>query len=103
MAINPISRDEFDAYEPFRAPGVEMLADEQEWYADDFGNVLGSVIRDKVDDDWSYVILGRDERGRFRAIDVDSSIETRQRASTELLRKMAELETSGELDFPQGD
>jgi hypothetical protein len=75
MAINSISREEFDAYQPARTPNIEALVEEVEWFADDRGVIIGALARDRTDNDWSFVVLGRDERGAFRAIEFDVSIE----------------------------
>ncbi|MFQ5903792.1 MAG: hypothetical protein ACE5JO_08885 [Candidatus Binatia bacterium] len=103
MGIVPLSKTEFDAYLPARNLNLPPIAEEVEWFADERRNVLGIVVRDRIDDDWLYVILGRDEQLRFRAISLDVSIESRDEARERLLAAMAELEVSGESVFPQGD
>jgi hypothetical protein len=41
---------------------------EKGWYR--CGDVLGLVLIDNVDHDWSWVVLGRDEGGNYRAVDL---------------------------------
>lgn len=47
---------------------------EDGWYRR--GDVLGLVLIDNVDHDWSWVVLERDERGDYRAIDLGVSCAT---------------------------
>jgi hypothetical protein len=103
MAIRSVSRDEFDKFKPARSPILEMTIEEVEWFADDGGIVIGVLARDRADDDWSAAILGRDERGQFRAIDMAVSVKTRDEARTLLNAKMEKALATGETVFPQGD
>jgi len=103
MPIHSISRQEFDAYKPARAPGIEMLVEEVEWFADERGVIIGALARDRTDHDWSYVVLGPDERGAFRGIEFRVNIDSLDAARESLLTKMREIESTGQLDFPQHD
>ncbi len=78
-----------------------MIADEREWYKTMGGEVLGIIIRDQIDNDWVYVVLGPDEHGEFRSIDVESSIVDHVAARTRLHAKMTKLAESGQRVFPQ--
>lgn len=80
MPAHPITRDEFDAYQPLRAPDSERLYEEVEWFADEMGNIIGSIIRDRTDDDWSWVMMGRDV---FRAIELDTCLPTPQKLKSD--------------------
>jgi hypothetical protein len=71
--------------------------------ADEGGKVIGLVARDKADNDWSIGVLGPDERGQFRAIDMKVNIEDRDSAREELRAKMEKAIASGRTVFPQGD
>ena len=53
MGIRVVSRLEFDAYGPARAPESEDIFEETEWFADDAGVVIGLIAMDKSDRDWS--------------------------------------------------
>jgi hypothetical protein len=102
MGIRPVSRIEFDEYGPARAPESEMIFDETEWFADDTGVVIGLIALDKRDQDWFIGVLGPDERGVFRAIDVESCIENIDDARAQLIKKMEGAVSTGERIFPQG-
>jgi hypothetical protein len=98
-----VSRPEFDGYNPARAPESEEIFEETEWFADDDGVVIGLIARDKSDQDWFVGVLGRDERGTFRAIDVESCIENIDAARIQLIEKMEEALATGARIFPQPD
>lgn len=103
MAVKPISQTKFDSYHPARTPIAEVVCEETDWYADDAGNVIGAVVRDRTDNDWGYVILGRDEHGHFRCFDQKASIQEKRTARTELIAAMSKVEASGQMEFPQHD
>ena len=69
MSIKAISQPRFEALCFMRLGRAKLVSEEREWYSDNDENVLGVVIFDLPDEDWLYVILGRDEVARFRAID----------------------------------
>ncbi len=103
LAINPISRPQFDAFEPARMPIGGVIWDEIEWFADEAGNVIGVLTYDSKDDDWGYAVLGRDSNGVFRAIENDVSIERKDVARTRLVAEMERVAGTGRTVFPQGD
>jgi hypothetical protein len=103
MGIRHLSRIEFDAYDPARLPESEEIFEETEWFADDIGIVIGVIALDRSDRDWFIGVLGRDEHGVFRAIDVESSIETIDDARVQLIAMMEKALATGLTVFPQGD
>ena len=98
-----MSRAEFDAYDPARLPESEEVFQETEWFADDGGVVIGLIAIDKADKDWFIGVLGRDERGTFRAIDVESSLQNIDDARIQLIAMMEKALATGLMVFPQGD
>ena len=72
-----------------RHPVAELLAEEVEWYSDDGERVLATLFRDITDDDYCFLLLARDEVGRFRCIDVDCSFPTVQLAREKLKAAIA--------------
>ena len=102
MTIKSISRARFDALCFLRRPGTKFHGEEREWYADENENVLGVVILDRTDQDWLYVVLGRDEVARFRAIDQEINYRTDTEARIAAHKKMEEYSLVGETIFPQG-
>jgi hypothetical protein len=101
MAIEEISRHEFDAFSPARSAMVMTIAEEVSWHADTARNIIGAMFLEKTDKDWGFVILGRDPKGEFRAIKVGASIATKKGAKAQLLMEIGKVEESGETVFPQ--
>ena len=69
--------------------GDPRLHEEVMWYATSDDRVLGVVIRDRVDNDFGWVILTQDSN-MFRAIDVQTSCSTVELATEELHGAMRE-------------
>jgi hypothetical protein len=103
MNLNRLRKARFDALCYSRNPIFDIAANVTEWWADAQEKVLGIVLLDLTDHDWSIVILGRDEVGMFRAIAVDVCFTTQGEASTHLQRRMLEFVATGATDFPQND
>ena len=101
MPVGEITKEEFDQLEPFRGPGVGTLILEKEWYADQAKNVIGALSFDTEYNDWGYVILGKDEEGDFRGIELEISKQSPEHARDLLIQKLSELEESGQTMFPQ--
>ncbi len=101
FAIGAITKDEFQAICGFALPPSNPIGEEHGWFSDETNAFLGVVVRDKIDDDWGYVILARDRHFQFRAIEVAASISSRDRARTELQRKAADLLSRPQRIFPQ--
>jgi len=49
------------------------------------------VVRDRTDDDFAGVVMARDRRGRFRAVELTTFEPTRRRAQALLRRDMERL------------
>lgn len=103
MIVKQISKARFDALTFSKHPFAAVLATEIEWYADINENVLGSLIQDLTDQDWNYIVLGRDERGLFRWIDGNVSFAQIGDARRELLHKLQHFAREGKTVFPQGE
>ena len=61
------------------------------------------MLRDIIDNDFVYVVLGRDENCVFRCIEVESSLPNFGMARSRLKRKLQELSFTGITIFAQGD
>lgn len=103
LAIGAITKLEFRAACSFAIPDPNPIGEEQGWFSDETDSFLGVIIRDKIDNDWGFVVLARDEIFRFRAIEFECSFATRDQARLELLTKIAGLLSSPQRIFPQGD
>jgi len=102
MTIRPITSARFEALCFFRNPELKLYAEEREWYSDETENVLGVVLFDKIDFDWNFVILGRDEMERFCAIDQDINFPSADDARKAVHEKMLSHSAAGTRTFPQG-
>ncbi|OMI16889.1 glycosaminoglycan attachment protein [Leptospira weilii] len=56
-----------------RSPHVEMYATEISWFSNEDETVLGLILLDNIDGDFSAIVLGRDEIQRYRAFDLSVS------------------------------
>jgi hypothetical protein len=100
-----ITRRQFDAYCYTRLPHVRFTAEEVEWYSLFDNRLLAIVLRDVADDDFGFVILGRDSRKLFRCIEVGSDFRSRpSEARQALARHLADNYSGNALEvYPQGD
>lgn len=81
MPIRSIDVARFNALAGYtRNPRLVALVQEFHWFESDDGRVLGVQTWDRFDRDFGWIALGRDERGQFRAIDVDSSLPSAEHA-----------------------
>lgn len=64
-----ISKIQFNSYCYCRQPQLQFFSKEIEWYSLFDNRLLAVVIFDFTDNDYGYVILGRDENRLFRCID----------------------------------
>lgn len=100
--VKKLTRARFNALCYSRMPVAAQMTREVEWWADSQERVIGTVLFDLTDKDWSWIVLGRDERGLFRPIDLGVSIETREKAQLALREALRKHAASGEI-FPQQD
>lgn len=104
MELKALSRRRFEALAGYtRKPEIILYVEEIEWYATADERLIGMLVRDRIDDDFGWVILGRDERLRFRAIDVNSSLPTPDTARQQLFTRMREQYEKPDEAYHQGD
>lgn len=91
LDVQSILKSEFHSLfeAPFPMPG--FIAVEKEWFANKKRTVLGAVLLDSSDNDWSYVILQKAEEGIFHYIDGEVSLDTKEVAREKLINKMKEI------------
>lgn len=69
-----INKKRFDALAGYtRLPPIVLIIQEAGWFSTEDERLLGLVSWDRFDHDYGWIVLGRDQRGRFRAIDQDVS------------------------------
>jgi len=104
IEIKKISKQLFDAYVfSSRSPNIVFFAEEVEWYANSNETILGVIALDKIDSDFAAVILGRDEIGRFRAFNLQTSFNKIDDAVFWLKNTVKWYTGLGKTVFPQGD
>lgn len=102
MSATTITRERFEALCYSRTPLVERISEEREWWANNDEKNLGIVLFENPDQQWFWIVLGRDERGVFRCVDIQVSIDTKEEASQLLKSNLSEWETRPEEDSFQG-
>jgi hypothetical protein len=103
IEIKEISKQLFDSYVLLsRSPNIHFLSKELQWYANSNETILGVVSIDKIDNDYSAVMLGRDEIGRFRAFNLQTSFVRNEDAILWLKNTIKWYTGLGKTIFPQG-
>ena len=87
--VKSLSKFQFQAFPHAPRPAIhDYLIEEHEWYSDDEECTLGVLFRDKLDDDWAYVILQSGPDSVFRCVAVDASFNERDVAQSKLLAEL---------------
>ena len=87
----PISRTLFDLLAiGTRRAITRALSSELSWWSDLNGDIIGTVILDRVDHDYGWILLARDLVGRFRCADIEASISSERIATARLRVAMTE-------------
>ncbi len=73
-----------------RSSRVVLIVEELSWWASRDERVIGFVSRDKIDNDYSWMILARDRVGRFRCVDCKVSYKTERSAEDALHAAIAD-------------
>jgi hypothetical protein len=101
--VRKLSKPRFEALLYRRKPLTHLIRKELEWWSNDDESLIATVSLDLIDNDFSWVALGRDEKAVLRAVALNVSKTTIEDARAELHERMAELSESGDKVFPQGD
>lgn len=103
-AIVPLEQRRFEALAGYtRHPIIIEVTQEFAWRATADERILGLASWDRADYDFGWVILARDERFRYRAIDVNASLPSADAALAELEARMLTHAARPDTDFHQGD
>ncbi len=102
--VREISRRQFDAFCFSRHPMARVTANEKQWFIAYDRKILASVFMDNIDGDFGYVIMGRDERKMFRALEVSTDFRRDVvTAKNDLFKAIKKYKDDGETFYPQGD
>ena len=104
FGVVPMMRQRFEVYVSWtRSPIAGFVTQELECFSDVAETVLGALALDNTDRDFGFVTLGRDEKGRFRCIDVGVDFEVKSNARIALFKSIKANSDSGLKMFAQGD
>src|SRR5881392_4223381 len=102
--MKPISKLRFDAFVGYtRLPTVALFIQELAWYEEGDAILFGFTALDRSDDDYSAMVLARDAKGRFRAVDLMTSMSTEAEAAIWLRVRMSTLSSERPEAHYQGD
>jgi hypothetical protein len=101
--VREITLRQFNAYCYVRSPFLNVILEEICWFEAFRKKIVATIVLDKIDKDFGFVILGRDNRKIFRAIHVEANYETFGDAKLALFEKLKEYENDGNDVYPQGD
>lgn len=103
-AIKALSSIRFKALAGYaREPATVLIFEELEFYATNDERVLGVLARDRHDNDYGWVILGRDEKLRYRAISAGSEFPTQGTGREDLFRILKIEHAKPDEEFHQLD
>jgi hypothetical protein len=89
--ISRISKLRFNALAGYsRQPYAEVLSEELAWFEHRMVPVLGVLLLDRSDADFGGVIVGKDQSGRYRCIDINGWYERPDTAQIKLMDCMNE-------------
>jgi hypothetical protein len=80
--VHQIDLKEFNKHKIGRAPYYLMPTEERFWYKHE--DRLGIVLFDKIDKDWSFVVLCEHRDGRYRCYDLGTSFKDSKSAEAAL-------------------
>ncbi|NIJ09534.1 hypothetical protein FHS31_003167 [Sphingomonas vulcanisoli] len=88
-----------------RLSPAPYLYEEVAYWADLEERVIGVIARDNQDNDYYWALLARDRNGRFRSVDINSSLRSADYATVALRERIAKAVTEDDLALlgTQGD
>lgn len=103
MAVREIEERRFEALAGYTRDYQTILyLQEFAWFETDDGRVLGLQVWDRTDRDFAWLVLGRDERARFRMVDCGHSLGSAEEARAALEASMLEWQAGPDDAMFQG-
>jgi hypothetical protein len=104
MPVRSINLKRFNILAAYtRQPSSYLLSEELEHLATDGDKVLGVLIRDRVDDDYVGLVLGKDESAQYRCVDVLTFTNLYDSARDQLIAALETWHLRRDEDFFQGE
>ena len=101
---SPISQLRFNALAGYcRHPMTHQFAEEVRWFQHAGERLLTAIVRDRFDNDFGGIILGRDRRGRFRWVGASAFHNTIRDAEALLHQESRKLSAAPDEEYYQGD
>jgi hypothetical protein len=99
-----ITRRQFDAFCYARQPLLRIISEEVDWFEAFNKKLLATIVFDRTDSDYGYIILGRDSQKMFRCIDVSANFcSTKIEAEHNLRKYISKYKDDGNEFYSQGD
>lgn len=101
--MREITESQFNAYCYARQPHVRTISKEIKWFEAGNRKLLATLLLDRIDKDYNFVILARDSRRLFRAWNISCSHPTIEDAEAKLALALDELVNDGKTVYEHGD
>ncbi|EQC0992690.1 TPA: hypothetical protein ACKP6A_002331 [Pseudomonas aeruginosa] len=102
--MRPITNQRFNAFAAYcRSPQALAMADEVLWYEAEESRIMAAIIRERVDGEYGGIILGRDEKERYRWINGTEFFKSKIQARVALRAKINKIIPIFEQHRKQGD
>jgi hypothetical protein len=104
LEVRQISLARFNALGGYaRKPGSWLVFEELEHFEVASGNVIGIATKDITDQDFSGIVLAKDQKQRFRCVDIVKFCSTPEEAKLALFAGMQQASRAQIKDHHQGD
>ena len=100
MAVKDVSRAEFNRLLPLHSTLEHLIGKEVEWFSDKTGNILATIALGDSNRGWNYVILKRNQMGKFHVCDVGCNFYSHAAARVDLMIAMAAASQNRWVQFP---
>lgn len=94
-----ISKEQFHSIANLDPPPSQVFTTERAWFQ--HGDMLGVVLHDNVDHDWSFVVLARDLSEQHRCFNLGTDYQSQDQATRAMLAILNSFQ--GNETFAQGD
>jgi hypothetical protein len=98
--IKSISRRDIDRFLPHRLNIDRFIGAEAEWFSDAEGNIIGAIAEGTPNMHWGYVVLRREENGKYRFWDLETRIGSCDAARIQIVRVMEATQKDGQACSP---
>jgi len=98
--IAAILKSEYDKLSIDKKSTVDLLFQEKQWFSDRNKIVVGTVLMDRSDEDWCYIIFGIKSDGKYRTLEIgERFFSSRSEATGALIDTMDKICSSGKKVF----